>query len=101
MFLNRNHDLKNMLIKIFGLTDFITGLLLIFGVNNQLPSLLLYFFGIILIVKSGIGFWADFGSWIDLLSGAVFILSIFLNMPWIISPILGILLIQKGIFSFL
>ncbi|MCK9596982.1 hypothetical protein M0R19_07375 [Candidatus Pacearchaeota archaeon] len=90
-----------MLIKIFGLTDFIAGLLLIFGANNQLPSWGLYFFGIILVIKSGIGFWADFGSWIDLLSGAVFILSIFFNLPWIIGLILGLLLVQKGIFSFL
>jgi len=47
------------------------------------------------------GLLRDFASWIDLASGIILILSIFFHIPLVICIIAGILLIQKGIFSFL
>jgi len=57
--------------------------------------------GIILLIKSSIGFLKDFASWVDFLAGIVFLMSIIINIPIFIGIILGILLIQKGVFSFL
>ncbi len=88
-----------MLIVILGAIDFITGLILMFGTGIKLPLVLLIGVGGILIAKSAIGFWKNFASWIDLLSGAVFILLAFFHIHWIICIAFGILLIQKGIFS--
>ncbi len=90
-----------MLIKILGAIDFIGGLLLIFISGFILPSQILIFLGAVFLIKSLIGFLKDFASWIDLVSGGIFILLIFFQVPWFICLIPGILLIQKGIFSFL
>jgi Sec-independent protein secretion pathway component TatC len=89
-----------MLVKIFGAIDFIIGLILMFG-TGFLPHSILIFCGITLLIKSGIGLLKNFASWIDLSSGLIFILSIFFQIPLVICLIAGILLIQKGIFSFL
>jgi len=91
--------LKNMLIKAFGIIDIIAGLILI--LNSAFPEKILTVFGIILLVKSSLGFWKDFASWMDLLGGGVLILTTIITMPWIISLIFGILIIQKGIISFM
>jgi len=90
-----------MLVKILGGMDFIIGLILIFGAGIKIPVSVLIALAIFLFIKATIGLLKDFASWIDLLSGIVFILSIFFSVPWIICLIAGILLIQKGIFSFL
>lgn len=90
-----------MLIKILGAIDFIAGLILIFGAGAKLPYLILMPFGVILLLKSTFGLLKDFASWIDFLCGINFILLILLPIPKVISIILGILLVQKGIFSFL
>ena len=90
-----------MLVKALGLVDFIGGLILIFGTNFKIPSLILIILGIVFLIKSGIGLLKDFASWIDLLCGTIFILLIFLSVSWIIGLITGILLIQKGVASFL
>jgi len=90
-----------MLIKILGALDLIGGLISIFFAGTKLPFFLLIFFGGILIAKSMIGLLKDFASWTDFLSGINFLLMIFFITPPIISIILGIILVQKGIFSFL
>lgn len=90
-----------MLVKVLGGIDFISGLILIFGAGFSFPIPILTVFGVILLIKSGIGLLRDFASWIDLLAGIIFILLIFFPIHWIICLIAGILLIQKGIFSFL
>ncbi len=90
-----------MLVKVLGGIDFIGGLILIFGAGFSFPIPLLALFGIILLIKSGIGLLKDFVSWIDFFAGIIFILLIFFQIPLIICLIAGILLIQKGIFSFL
>ena len=89
-----------MLVKILGGIDFICGIILIFGIK-YMPVYILVPLGIILIIKSGLGLLKDFTSWIDFLSGVCFILSIFFSVPTIICIIIGILILQKGIFSFL
>jgi len=90
-----------MLIKIFGIFDLIAGAILIFGVGANLPIQILLGFGIILLAKSCLGFLKDFASWIDFSAGILFLLSIIIPIPGIISLILGLLIIQKGIFSFI
>jgi hypothetical protein len=90
-----------MLVKVLGLIDFLAGLILIFGINFKIPFLILIIFGIVLLIKAGIGLLKDFASWIDLFCGTIFILLIFLPIFWIICLIASVLLIQKGIFSFL
>jgi len=90
-----------MLLKALGTIDFIAGLILIFMANTSLSHSILIFFGTVLLIKSGIGLLEDVGSWIDVLAGIIFILLIFFPISWIICLIIGILLIQKGFFSFL
>ena len=89
-----------MLVKILGGIDFISGLILIIGAKF-IPYQILIFFGIILLIKALIGLLRDFASWIDFSAGVIFILLIFFPVHWIICLIVGILLIQKGIFSFI
>jgi hypothetical protein len=90
-----------MLVKALGVLDFIGGLILIFGIGIKIPYSVLLFFGIIFLIKAGIGLLKDFASWIDLANGAIFILLIFFPVTWLICLIGGAFLIQKGIFSFL
>ncbi|MDD5012093.1 MAG: hypothetical protein PHQ66_00385 [Candidatus Nanoarchaeia archaeon] len=90
-----------MLVKILGAVDFIGGVILMFISGFTLPSQILIFLGIIFLIKSSLGFWKNFASWMDLFSGVIFILLIFFPIPWFICIIPAILLIQKGIFSFL
>jgi hypothetical protein len=89
-----------MLVKALGAIDFISGLTLIFGIN-LLPHFALIIFSIILIAKSLMGLPRDFASWIDFTSGAVFLLFLLFAVPPVICVIVGILILQKGIFSFL
>ncbi|MCL5018321.1 MAG: hypothetical protein M1416_00955 [Candidatus Pacearchaeota archaeon] len=90
-----------MLVKILGAIDFIGGLLLLFISGFNLPFQIFVFLGMVFLIKSLLGFLKDFASWIDLISGAIFILLIFFAVPWFICLIFAILLVQKGIFSFL
>jgi hypothetical protein len=90
-----------MLIKILGAIDLVGGLVLMFLSGFNLPIQILIFLGIIFLLKSSLGFWKNFASWTDLLSGIIFIMFVFFPIYWIICLIFGVLLIQKGIFSFL
>ncbi len=90
-----------MLVKILGVVDLIIGLILIFGSSAKLPYLMLLIIAIILFTKAGIGLLRDFASWIDLVTGLIFILLIFFTVSGVICIIAGILIIQKGIISFL
>jgi hypothetical protein len=89
-----------MLVKVLGGIDSIAGLILLFGTRFINDSVLI-FFGVILLIKAGVGLFKNFASWIDLFSGIIFILFIFFQIPLGICIIAGILMIQKGIFSFL
>lgn len=88
-----------MLIKILGIFDFVVGLILIFGMG--LSNKMYLVFGIILLIKSSLGLLKDFASWIDFSVGLMFFLSIIVSIPSWICIILGLLIIQKGVFSFL
>lgn len=90
-----------MLVKILGAIDSIAGLILLFGAGNGFPTIILAILGIILIAKSSFGVWKDFGSWTDLICGAIFFIAIIIPIHWIIGVIAGVLMLQKGIFSFL
>ena len=93
-----------MLVKSLGIVDLILGLCLIFQGNLSFPKFLLIVFGAILLAKSLLGFISelkDIASWIDLFAGIIFISSIVINVPFFIGFILGLFLIQKGIFSLL
>ena len=90
-----------MLIKILGGMDLVIGLILIFGAGITLPTQITVIIGMILLLKSCLGLLKDFGSWIDFSCGATFLFSILFSIPWIINLILGVLIIQKGIMSFL
>jgi len=90
-----------MLIKVLGIIDIIAGLILIFEKNINPSIYVLMILGLILISKSFLGLPKDFASWIDLSSGLIFLLLIIISIPWIISLIFGLLILQKGIFSFL
>ena len=89
-----------MLIKLLGLVDLIAGLILIFEGQISLPSKVFLFFGMVLLLKSSLGMLRDFASWIDFLGGISFLLIAIINVPETIRIIIGILLIQKGLFSF-
>ena len=87
--------------KILGVLDIIIGAILIFGTGSDFPLKVLVFLAILMIAKSSLGFWQDFGSWVDLIIGFVFLLMIIISIPKFIGIILGILVIQKGFISFL
>jgi len=89
-----------MLVKIFGIIDILAGIVLFFNSSIGFKTVFLVF-GMILLSKSILGMLQDFASWIDLLSGIVFLLMIIFSVPVFIAVICGILLIQKGILSFL
>jgi hypothetical protein len=96
------YDLKNMLVKVLGFVDLIAGLILIFGAGIKFPYVILIILGIIFLVKSFMGgIPKDLGSITDLSIGIIFVLMIFFSVHWIICLIAGILVIQKGVFSFL
>ena len=72
--------LKKMLIAILGIIDL--------------------FAGFILLAKSSLGMLKDFASWVDFLAGIILLSSIIFQPPLFILIIIGILIIQKGAFSF-
>ena len=88
-----------MLVKILGGIDLIAGIMLLFS-GLGFPTQVLLFFGIVLIIKSSFGMLKDFASWVDFLGGVTFLLLMIINIPFFIGLIVGILLIQKGGFSF-
>ena len=88
-----------MLVAILGIIDIISGLILLFGAGISFPSSFLAVLGLILLAKSSLGMFKDFGSWIDFLAGLILLLSIIVNMPTLISVIIGLLILQKGAFS--
>ena len=65
-----------MLMKILGVFDILVGAILIFGTGSDIPLKILLFLAVVMIAKSSLGFWQDFGSWVDLIIGFVFLLMI-------------------------
>ena len=90
-----------MLVKILGLTDLIIGILIVFLSQFNPPANVLISFSVIAFSKSSLGMLRDFGSWIDFSAGILLGIAIIMNIPIILSIIVGLLVLQKGVFSFL
>jgi len=90
-----------MLVRVLGTIDILAGAILIFGVWANLSKIVFLIFGVILFVKSFLGLPKDFASWIDLSCGVILLLSILISFPVWLVAIFGLLIFQKGIFSFL
>ena len=90
-----------MLVKVFGLVDLIIGTVLVFLIYLNPSANILISFSIIAFTKSSFGMLRDFGSWIDFSAGILLGLTIIMQIPLLISAIIGILVLQKGVFSFL
>ncbi len=90
-----------MLIKSLGVIDFIGGLILLFGAGTKLPVSMVSVLAGVFIIKSLIGLLRDFASWIDLTTGILFVFMMFFPISIFICLVPAILLIQKGIVSFL
>ena len=89
-----------MLLKALGIIDFTAGLILVFGIGTRLPHSILILLGVVFLIKSGIGLLANFASWIDFLAGIIFILLILFPVYQVICFIVGLLLIQKGVYLY-
>ena len=89
-----------MLVKILGLADLIIGILIVFLSQFNPPANVLISFSVIAFSKSSLGMLRDFGSWIDFSAGIVLGIAILTSIPLAISIIVGILVLQKGVFSF-
>jgi len=88
-----------MLVKILGVIDIVAAVMLIFSQNHIISTTFFVIFGVIMILKSVMGFFRNFGSWIDLTGGLSLILSVFFILPWIMLIICSVLVLQKGIAS--
>jgi hypothetical protein len=90
-----------MLIKLLGLLDVVAALFLIFEGNIGLSYKVFVFLGMLLILKSSLGMLKDFASWIDFVGGVSLILSVLITVPYTLKIVIGLLLLQKGVFSFI
>jgi hypothetical protein len=90
-----------MLVKILGAVDLIIGIILMFSSGLKIASSISIILAVFLFIKAGTGLFKGFASWIDLFAGVVFVLLVFFPVYWAVCMVAGILLIQKGIVSFL
>ena len=90
-----------MLVKILGGVDVAAGTVLGLSILTKIPSNFLIILGIVLLIKSFLGFPKDVGGWIDIFTGIVLILLAFIPIPLFLKVIFMVLIIQKGISSFL
>jgi hypothetical protein len=91
-----------MLLKILGGIDVISGLILvILSLNINIYEPIIIFLGVVLLAKSLIGLFKDFASWTDFISGVVLLSSSSFEIPSFVMIILGIVVLQKGVISFL
>jgi len=97
-----------MLVKILGAADVLIGaVLILLGVGTLIPKTILIVFAMILLFKSGMGYIsdvADVASWIDFIGFLIVLISLIVISSGIVSIasiIVGILILQKGIFSFI
>jgi len=85
-----------MFIKLLGVVDVLAGIFLLIALKPVFTV-----FAIYLIAKAVIFslMGLNIGSFIDIFTGIVFALSLFLVLPHFLAVIFGLLMIQKGIFS--
>lgn len=89
-----------MLVKILGILDLISSFILIFALYKFFPSSIILTIGILVLLKSTLSLFQDVASWIDFFAGAILLLTLSGSVPWVVCFIAGILVLQKGIFSF-
>ena len=89
-----------MIIQALGLIDVLISAFFGLMIYEVAPSNLFIIFGIYLLGK-GILFISSLASIIDIFAGIVLIASYFFAIPSFILMIAALLLLQKGIFSFL
>jgi hypothetical protein len=87
--------------KILGGIDVIAGLVLILNFTGILSKQILLVFGFVFLIKSSLGFWKDFASWVDVVAGIVFLFAGWTGIPYWIGLIAGLFVLQKGAFSFI
>jgi hypothetical protein len=90
-----------MILKLLGGFDLIIGIIFIFGAYKYISAYFLLVFILLLIIKSSLDLWTSPASWIDALCAIIFLWVIFFPLSFWIAIILGILIGQKGIISFL
>jgi len=90
-----------MLVKILGILDLISGLVLIFGLYKFLPNFFIILLGVLVLLKSSLGMFKDFAGWIDFFAGVILFLTISGQVPWFACFIGGILVLQKAVVSFI
>jgi len=90
-----------MLVKILGAIDLLAGSILALSILTEIPFYILIVSGIVILIKSLMGFPKDIGGWMDLLTGTILILTAFVVVPMFVKIIFAILIFQKGISSFL
>jgi Sec-independent protein secretion pathway component TatC len=88
-----------MIVEILGAIDLIGIVVLMVTEEMSMPALL--FFGFLFISKSLFDFLKSFASWIDFATGITILFSIAFEIPVLLKLILIILLLQKGVLSFL
>lgn len=90
-----------MIVKILGILDILAALSFwLSAVFNIIPDSLILLIAIYLIVKGIIFIISqDIASILDILSGLIIYASLSFNLPFFISLIVVLFLIQKGIFS--
>ena len=90
-----------MIVKILGILDiFIAVIFWLFGMFHIIPSNLVLFLGIILLVKGLIFvFNLNITSILDIISAVLIILATSITMPTIVIALVTLFLLQKGVFS--
>ena len=92
-----------MLIKILGALDiFIAVCFWIFGVLHVLPEKFIFILGLILIIKGAIFIiHLNFVSILDIIVGGLIMLATIWAFPYVMTILIALFLLQKGIFSLL
>ncbi len=86
-----------MIVKFMGVLDLLAALFLILFQLEIVTSRVMLSFALYLFVK-GVVFWGDGASRIDLIL-SIYMVSLLIWSPWILSIIAAIYLIQKAFFS--
>ena len=85
----------------FGTVDVVIAITIVFLSSLNPPTNILVYLSVIAFTKSSFGMLRDFGSLIDFSAGILLGISIIANIPFVFCVIVGALVFQKGIFSFL
>jgi len=90
-----------MLVKILGIADLISIILFWTSqVFDFVPHKIIFIIALYFLIKGGIFLlFVDIASILDVLSGIVIFASIYLGIPWILTVIVTIYLLQKALFS--